>query len=325
MAFNTMIDRTGAAALIPDQVSREIIQAAPTQSVFLRLANRMPNMTAKQLKIPVATGNPEAYFVSGDTGMKQTSFMTWDNVFITAEELAVIVPIPEAVLDDANYDIWGEIRPRIVEAIGKKIDAAAFFGTDKPTSWPTGIVPGAIAAGNNVALGTDLYQDINGENGVIAKVEELGIPVNSYVGALKLRAKLRGAVDDNKQPIFRTAYSNGNAGSMVYELNGSAIEFPDNGAWDATTALLLAGDFRYARYAIRQDITYKMLDQATISDSNGKVILNLAQQDCVAMRVVMRLGWALPKPVHSISGTAYYPFSVLTPAASTSEETNGEG
>ena len=315
MAYNSMIDRTGATALIPEQVSREIIQAVPTQSVFLRLANRMPNMTRKQLKIPVATGNPEAYFVSGDTGLKQTSNMTWDNVFITAEELAVIVPIPEAVLDDADYDIWGEVRPRIVEQMGKKIDAAAFFGTDKPTSWPTGLVPGAIAAGNNVAVTNDLYQDINGEGGVIAKVEELGIPVNSYVGALKLRAKLRGAVDTNKQPIFRTAYSNGAAGSMVYELNGTTVEFPDNGSWDDTVALLLAGDFRYARYAIRQDITYKMLDQATISDAQGKVILNLAQQDCVALRVVMRLGWALPKPVHLIGGTTYYPFSVLTPAS----------
>ena len=319
--YNQEIDRTGAAVLIPEQVSREIIQELPTQSTFLRLANRMPNMTAKQLKMPVATGNPEAYFVSGDTGLKQTSKMTWDGSTITAEELAVIVPIPEAVLDDADYDIWAEVRPRIVEAFGKKVDAAAFFSVDKPSSWPVGLVPGAVAAGNVVYLNSgsgssattlDLYSAINGEGGVIAKVEELGLPVNAYVGALKLRSKLRGAVDDNKQPIFRTAYSNGAAGSMVYELNGSNIDFPANGAWDADAALLLAGDFRYARYAIRQDITYKILTEAIISDASGKVILNLAQQDCVALRAVMRLGWALPKPVNAISGdTDYYPFSVL--------------
>lgn len=320
--YNKGIDRSGAAALIPEQVSREIIQAVPTESVFLRLATRMPNMTSKQLKIPVATGNPVAYFVSGDTGLKQTSNMTWDNVYITAEELAVIVAIPEAVLDDADYDMWAEIRPRIVEAFGAKIDAAAFFGTDKPTSWPTGIVPGAKAAGNNVELSSDgLYQDINGEGGVIAKVEDKGIMANGYVGALALRSKLRGAVDENGQPIFRTAYSNGAAGSMVYELNGSAIEFPNNGAWDATQALLLTGDFRYARYAIRQDITYKMLDQAVITDDDGKVIQNLAQQDSVALRVVMRIGWALPKPVNMVVGTNYYPFSILEPAS----ESSGNG
>ena len=311
--YSKMIDRSGAAALIPEQVSREIIQNIPAQSAFLRLATRMPNMTSKQTKLPVMASSPVAYFVNGDTGLKQTSDMTWDNVYITAEELAVIVPISEAVLDDADYDIWGEIRPHITAALGKAIDAAVFFGVDKPDSWPAAIVPAAIAAENYGTITTaGLYQNINGEGGVIAKLEEQGMNANSFIGALTLRAKLRGAVDANGQPIFRTAYSNGAAGSMVYELNGQMIEFPDNGAWDAAQALLLAGDFRYARYAIRQDITYKLLDQAVISDGSGNVVVNLAQQDCVALRVVMRLGWALPKPVNPLSGVAYFPLSVLS-------------
>ena len=313
--YDKIINRTGAEALIPEQVSAQIIQELPTQSVFLRLANRMPNMTSKQLKMPVMSGNVTASFVTGDTGMKQTSNLTWEHVYITAEELAVIVPIPEAVLDDADYDIWGEARPRIVEAFGRAIDAAAFHGTNKPDSWPTGLVPGAIAAGNYTTIGLDnLYQAINGEGGVIAKVEDQNIPVTAYVGALPLRAKLRGAVDRNGQPISPTAYSNGAAGSMVYELNGTNIEFPTNGSFDADEALLLAGNFSYVRYAIRQDITFKILDQATISDDTGKVILNLAQQDCVALRAVMRLGWALPKPVNMVSGQDYYPFAVLKPS-----------
>lgn len=318
MPYNNIINRTGAEALIPTEVSRQIIQELPTQSIFLRLANRMPNMTAKQTKMPVMSGNVTAAFVSGDSGLKQTSNMTWENVYITAEELAVIVPIPEAVLDDADYDIWGEVRPRIVEAFGKAIDAAAFHGTNKPDSWPTGIVPGANTAGNYKVVGTDgLYQAINGEGGVIAKVEEVNIPVTAFVGALPLRAKLRGAVDVNGQPIFRSAYSNGNAGSFVYELNGAPIEFPENGALDATEALLLAGNFKYARYAVRQDITFKIFDQGVIQDASGSIQYNLMQQDCVALRAVMRLGWALPKPINPQSGQNYYPFSILKPTSVT--------
>lgn len=312
-----MINRTGADALIPDQISREIIQEVPKYSMFLTLATKMPNMTAKQTKIPVMASNVIANFVNGDTGLKGTSSFTWENVFITAEEIAVIVPIPEAVLSDADYDIWGEIRPRIVEAFGGVIDGAAFHSINKPDSWPVGIVPGAITAGNDVAANGDLYQAINGVGGVIAKVEEKGVAVNGYVGALPLRARLRGAVDNNKQPIFRTAYSSGAAGTVVYELNGSAIQFNENGAMDATKALLVAGNFKMARYAIRQDITYKLLDQAVITDDTGKVILNLAQQDCVALRAVMRLGWALPKPVNPISGRNYFPFAILTPESGT--------
>ena len=58
--------------------------------------------------------------------------------------------------------------------------------------------------------------------------------------------------------------------------------------------MLLGADWSNFVVGIRQDITYKMLDQSVISDDNGKVILNLAQQDCVAMRVVFRVGFRQP-------------------------------
>jgi len=315
-----MITRGNAEALIPQQVSDEIIKALPTASVFLSMARQMPRMTSKQTKIPVMTGLATASFISGDTGKKPTSNLTWDNVYITAEELAVIIPIPEAVLDDSNYDIWGEARPRIVEAFAKAIDAAAFFGIGKPDTWPEGIVSAAIAAGNVVSLypgytGPDLYTKVLGEDGVLAKVEETGVGSTGFVGAQILRAKLRGALDNNGQPIFRASYSNSPTNRMLYDLEGQPIVFPNNGAWDPTAALLLAGNFDYARYAIRQDITFKIFDQGTITDSEGKVALSLMENDCVAMRAVMRLGWALPKPVNPMSGVNYYPFSVLQPSS----------
>lgn len=310
-----MISRSNAEALIPQQVADEIIQNLPTASIFLSLARQLPKMTSKQTKIPVLTGLASASFVSGDSGRKQTSNLSWDGVYITAEELAVIVPIPEAVLDDSNYDIWSEVRPRITEAFGRAIDSAAFFGTNKPDTWPAGLVPAAVDAGNVISFDPnepfDLYGGIMDENGLIALVEEKGLPVNGYVGALQLRAKLRGARDANGQPIFRSAYSNGAAGAMTYELDGTPIVFPANGSWDARSAYLLAGSFESACYALRQDITFRVFDQGTITDGDGKVALSLMENDCVALRAVMRIGWALPKPVNPVSGVSYYPFSVL--------------
>ena len=319
MAAPNVITRSGAEALIPQQISDEIIQALPTQSVALRLMRQMPRMTSKQTKIPVMTGLATANFVSGDSGQKPTTNLTWESVYITAEELAVMVPIPEAVLDDSSYDIWAEARPRIVEAFGKAIDQAVFFGINKPDSWPAGLVPGAIAASNYVthsatATGSDLYTELLGEDGMLAKIEEQGIGANGYVGAMQMRAKLRGAMDSNGQPIFRASYSNDVNGRMTYDIEGLPILFPDNGSWVATGengALMLCGDFDYARYAIRQDITFKMFDQGVITDGAGAVALSLMENDCIAMRCVMRLGWQLPKPVNMISGVSYFPFAVL--------------
>ena len=173
-AATDAIDRTGAEALISEQVANEIIQGVAEQSTVLRMGKKLPNMSKKKYRMPVLDMLPVAYWVNGDNGFKQTSKMAWKNKYIVAEELAVIIPIPEAVLDDADYDIWGEVKPRAIEALGKKIDGAVLFNTEKPDSWRDGIVTGATAAGNIVTLGAEdsLYDKIMGEEGVIAKVED---------------------------------------------------------------------------------------------------------------------------------------------------------
>lgn len=170
----TSISGTDASALIPEEEAREIMQGAVENSTVLSYAKRLANMGTSTYKLPVLSQLPVAYFVDGEAGKKQTTKQAWDKKVITAEEIAVIVPIPQAVLDDAEYDIWGEVRPRLTEAFGRVIDQAILFGEGKPTSWPDAIVTGATNAGNTKALTADIYSDIMGEGGVIAEVEEDG-------------------------------------------------------------------------------------------------------------------------------------------------------
>lgn len=311
-AASDMIDRTGAEALISEEVANEIIQGVAEQSTVLRMGRKLPNMSKKKYRMPVLDMLPVAYWVAGDSGFKQTSKMAWKNKYITAEELAVIIPIPEAVVDDADYDIWGEVRPRAVEALGKKIDGAVIFGVEKPDTWRDGLVDGATDAGNVVTLGDsdDLYDKIMAEDGVIAKVEESGFFPSGHMADITMRAKLRGLKDSTGQPIFRT----GMQGATSYSLDGSPIDFPRNGAFDKTKALMITGDFSQLVYSIRQDVTYKLLTEATIVDPSSKeVIYALAQQDMVALRIVMRLGWEVPNPINSLKSTESkrFPFAIL--------------
>lgn len=69
------------------------------------------------------------------------------------------------------------MRPLLAEAIGKKVDQAVLFGSDKPASWPTAIIPAAIAADNTVtaATGTDFGV---GEANLAEKVSVDGLAVN---------------------------------------------------------------------------------------------------------------------------------------------------
>ena len=312
--YNSLISRTDAASLIPEEVAREIVQTVPEQSAVMRMARRLPNMTRAQLRMPVLSGLITAGFVDGDTGLKETSEISWANKYVNAAELAVIVPIPETVLSDVDYDVWGEVRPRILEAFGKAFDQAVLYGTNKPSDWPDGLVTGATAASQAVTLGTgaDLYDDILSENGVIAKVEEDGFMVTGHVAALTLRAKLRGLRDNQGLPLFvRTMQQ-----ATPYELDGVPVDFPKNGAVDAAQGLLISGDWSQLVYAVRQDVTYKVLTEAVIQNAAGTIQYNLAQQDMVALRVVMRLGWQLPNPLNAVNQTeaTRYPFAVLLPA-----------
>lgn len=314
MPYNSIIDRSGAEALIPEDVSREIVQRVPEMSAVMRLGRKLPNMSRSQRRMPVLSGLITAQFVNGDNGRKQTSSVSWEDVFINAEELAVIVPIPEAVLADADYDIWGEVQPRILEAFGLAFDQAVMYGVDAPSAWPDDLLTAATAASQAITYGSgaDIYDDIMGENGVIAMVENDGFLVNGHVGALSLRSKLRGLRDANGVPIFnRVAQA-----KTQYELDGAPIEFPLNGAIIPDDALLFSGDFNQLVYSMRQDVTYKLLDQAVIQDAAGNIVYNLAQQDMVALRAVIRLGWALPNPINRVNQTkaTRYPFGVLLPA-----------
>ena len=219
----------------------------------------------------------------------------WDNVYLTAAELAVIVPIPESVFDDAEIDILGEITPRVNEAIGQRVDAAIIFGDNRPREWQADIITLARQAGNNVSpsSGKDYYDLTLGEGGVFSKVEDDGYAVTGAIAPMTFKSKLRGLRDSNKQPIFTHNMQD----SSKYALDGVPIQFPENGSFMPDIAQLVVGDFSKAVYAIRQDITVKLLTEGVIQDPNTKdIVYNLAQQDMIALRVVFRMGWALPNP-----------------------------
>ena len=311
MAVN-IVSRESAEALIHEQIMNTVFQDAPKSSILMQLGRKLPNMTSKQTRVPVLSMLPMAYWVGGDTGMKQTSRQQWENVYITAGELAVIVPIPEAVLDDASFDIMGEVTPRVNEAIGMKFDEAAVFGVDRPPEWQNDIITLARQAGNNVSGGIT-YDTILGEDGLFGKVEQAGYIVDGVIGAMRTRAALRGIKDDASRPIFMPSMQD----RTQYALDGAPVYFPENGSFDPTVAQMVAGNWRQLVWAMRQDIETKILDQAVIQDPSTKeIVYNLAQQDMIALRVTFRAGFAVPNPATRLNEhRTLVPFAYIEPGA----------
>lgn len=317
MPFNDVATRAGTNALIPEEVMREIIQNVETKSVVMNYARRLPNMSRKQSRLPVLASLPQAYFVTGDTGRKQTTTVSWDNVFVNAEELAVLVPVPNAILDDADYDIWAEVQPLVETAIGVAFDKAVLYGINAPAAWPECIVEAAEAAGHEIALGQigNLYQDLLGINGVLDRVERDGYNVTGHLASPGMKARFRGLVDNDNRPIFHSTLNA--MGKAEYMLDGEPLQFPTNGALDASRSFLISGDWSQLVFSIRQDLTAEVFTSGVISDDAGAVVFNAMQQDSAILRVVTRLGWALPNPINNVNTNAAtrYPFAFLEPVA----------
>jgi len=338
MTFSDVITRADSAPLSTEEVAQLQTELVDTSWLF-RLATRLPDMTKAQRRIPVWQSLPKAYFVEATTnssppppstdkdyGYIQTSDVDWTNRYVDAEEIAVIVPIPKAVLADSDYDIWEEIRPKIVEAFDRAITGAVLLGTTPygqtiPTTWSTnmggaGILAGATAAGHVVSAAsyTDLYEAILGESdtakGVCMLVEEDGFMATGHVGATTMRGKLRNVRAVGGEPIFVPSMQ----GPAQYQLDGAPIFFPRDGIVNAASALLISGQWDKLVYAFRQDIEWELSTQGTISNDAGKIVFNLFQQNMVGLKVTMRLGFALPNPKNYANPTdaTRYPFAVLT-------------
>lgn len=299
--YNQAVKRTsyarGQDPLVPDPISADVIQGLPAASAVLARARKV-RMSVNTYRMPALSMLPTAYFVGGDTGLKQTTQQQWKGIDLVVEELATIVPISENYLDDAQIPIWDEVKPRLVEAIGAKIDAACLFGQDKPSTWGTDVYTLALAAGNTVVAGTgeDFAQDVTnlGE-----KIALDGYDVDGFISRPGLSWKLTGMRSAEGIPIYQPNLAEGNP------TRGTLYGFPlsqlNNGTMNMNEVELFAGDWSNAIIGTRQDITWKMFDQSVITDDAGKVILNLMQQDSVALRVTMRLAWATAAPLNRLN------------------------
>lgn len=325
---NHLIARGDVAALVPEDVSSEVWELAIQQSFALSALPRI-QMASNQQRIPVLSALPTAYWVDGDTGLKQTTAQAWSNKYIDIAELAVIVPIPEAVLDDTTFDIWAEVQPRLVEAIGHKVDEALLLGMDKPAILPDGLKQKAIEAGNHVTRGSvneggqEVAGDGNGDgdladdfNYLMSLVEEDGYEVAQFLLDPRYQSRFRGLRDANGQLIYVPGVPNVSP-STVY---GVPAEFGLRGRWQlqegAGQVEGFAGDTSSIVVGIRQDINYKLLEEATIHNPDGTPAFNLAQQDMVALRATFRVGWQyrdLPTPEKpEWDDNQRFPWAVIT-------------
>ena len=276
-----MLLKDQLAGLVPAVQANDIIKEVARGSSVLRLA-RVEAMTSDKKKFNVLTSGAGAYWV-GEGARIQTSGATWIHPEIEAKKLAVIIPVTKEKLNDSFVDVFAELQAQIAEAFYTAIDAACLFGTSSP--FAKSIYGVAHAAGKKVALKTSTSVDLDVAD-AMALIEAEGHDVNGFVSHYGMKNVLRKLRDGNGNQLFV-------AGVNQNELYGLPIEFSRNGAFDKTKAEMIVGNFDYAIVGIREGISYEILREATLQgtlDADSKPI-SLAEQDLVAIKATMRLGF----------------------------------
>lgn len=301
------ITRAEVASLIAEEYAGTVIESATAGSAALE-AFEPYNMGTKVTNIPVLATLPEAQWVgdTDNTGIKPTAQVTWANRTLVAEEVAVIVPIHENTVDDATEDVLDQIAKVGGQALGKKLDEAVFFGIDKPASWTSqDFLTAATAAGQVFEVGTgadDLYGSFLEAAAALA---DEGLDPMAAIAKRSLSFKLRNL--------------RGNDGHLVLQndgLVGFDTTWSRNGAWVPTSATGFVVDPTRVRIGVRQDITVKFLDQATITG-----VGNLAEKDMVALRFKARFAYVLGVGATS-EGANKVPVAAVIPGSASSSSSS---
>lgn len=297
------ITRAEVASLIAEAYPGTVIEAATAGSTALQ-AFPTYNMGTKTTNIPVLATMPTASWVTDadNSGVKPTAQVTWANKTLVAEELAVIIPIHENTLDDATEDVLEQIAQQGGQAIGKALDEAIFFGTNKPASWTSDDLLAAASGAtqaytvNTTTGADDLYGQMLVAAGTLA---DEGFDPTSVIARNSLRYSLRNLRENSTgAPIM---------------VDGSLAEFDTywnrNGAWDAASAHSFIVDPSRFRVGVRQDVSVKFLDQATLTG-----VGNLAEKDMVALRFKARFAYVMSDGATSV-GASKVPVASIVPGS----------
>ena len=317
---------SNSSVVLPVEYGREIIRGLVGRSKALELGRRLPDMKGKTYKLNVNSHLPVAGWVSqqatptiageADIKNKPISYLAFDGVDLVAEEIAVIIPISINTLNDVQdfgIELLPEVSEQVEGAFAQVIDSTVFFGVNSPWAGFTGLVAGATAAGATVAwdgsTGTSFYEAINS---AMEYVENSGYVPTAILGGPSLSSAFRSTITE----LGVLAGDQGEIGALPRHIDLT-------GGFAQSTAFAVVGDFNYLVYSFREEMSMRVLYEATLKDpATGSELYNLAQQDMIGLRFTMRLGVALPNPVNRVSGIASgntikrgasaYPFAVIT-------------
>lgn len=269
--------------LIPIGVARDVVSSvADRESGLMQLARTIP-MPSGIERVPVVSASPTAGFVTPAIGgLKPEGSVDWTAEVLTAAEIATIVAIPTAFIEDTTFPVWESVRDEIAGSFARVFELAALYGTTAPADWPTG---GLVAAAQADAVSGATA--VAALDAALGNLEGKGVAPDGILGGAALRAALRAQMVDVMRPFDAAPLS----------VFGVPVRFSP--FWNDTLGLALVGGFQNVLVGLRTDIRYDLSEDGVISDATGAILLNAFQQDSVLLRAYWRVALQEALPLGS--------------------------
>jgi len=124
---NTLREGTDSEGgyLVPDEFEHKIVKAMKEKNVLRSLATVIP--TKRLLKIPVAVGDGQAYWVP-EEGLIPSSDCRFDQLQLDAHKLGCMIRVSDELLEDSAFDIAGYIAGSFAERLSAAEEEAFLDG-----------------------------------------------------------------------------------------------------------------------------------------------------------------------------------------------------
>lgn len=279
----------GAAAqggvFVPAPVRQAILGRLGQASAVRRLTRPIP-MNANTLKLPRLTAGIAAQWVdeAADTGVDAPTF---DSVTLTARKLAVIVPVTEELIADANTGIAEVVAQILANSFAMKEDSAFLgFDDDGPI---TGLYQHTTVP--KIPSTADIVADTASALGAI---EAAGFEPTGFVANPIIKARLRAAKDESGRYIFSPSETTG-APDMLWGLPVLFTrQVPVTLGTGTDKTALFAGDWRQFLIGDRQDFT--LTRSAEAAYVVGSEVRSAFQRHEVLLRAEERVDGVIADP-----------------------------
>lgn len=298
-------DDADAGLLIPTELRNEVLRIAETQyGLARREMFYLPFSGPGNSRVIPALGTSVSVFWTGEGVKKSSTQPKFSVVTQTLAKLAAIVPFTEEIIEDSAINLTSLVATLFAEAVSKEEDIQFFAGTGSP--WTGVLNNGSVnkitqASGAATQLTADDLLDM------IDATPTGALPGAKFYFHRTVLSVIRKLKTTDGIYIFQQP-GNGLPGTIWNYPYETSDAFPTLGSVADGDQYVLFGNLKQgAVFGDKQQLRVKLLDQATITDSDGSTVINLAEQDMVALRVVERVGYviALPAALTVLEADAY--------------------